>query len=164
MKKVKTWIQTRRKGFTLVETIACCLILAIVTIGAASVSAHISALKVEARNSVYLTTHNLNVMERLRQMSYSLAEGEELLNFYGGTLDMLGNRGGNPVFDSSDIYTDVYIETAPWDDFRVYNVRIDSRMVKYKQTLVSTYTMTNIGGYKTPESIEDSDEGSVVLP
>ncbi len=164
MRKKLRLLNKKRKGFTLVETIACCVILAIVTIGAVSISAHISALKVEARNTVYLSTHNLNVMERIRQMSYALSEGEELLSFYGGTLDAAGNRGGNTLFDSSDIYTDVYIQTAVWDDFRVYNVRMESRMVKYKQSLVSTYTMTNIGGYFQPESIEDGADTGVVLP
>lgn len=162
--KKRRRLRKTRKGFTLVETIACCVILAIVTIGTVSISAHISALKVEARNSVYLSTHNLNVMERLRQMSYSLTTDESLLSFYGGTMDAAGNRGGNTIFDTSEIYTDVYIQTAVWDDFKVYVVRMESRMVKYKQTLVSTYTMTNIGGYKQPESIEDGADTGVVLP
>ena len=97
-------------------------------------------------------------------MSYAQAPGEELLNFYGGTIDAAGNRSGNTIFDSSDIYTDVYIQTAVWDDFRVYSIRMESRMVKYKQTLVSTYTMTNIGGYYEPESLEEGADTGVVLP
>lgn len=143
----------KRRGFTLVETVLCCVILAVVTIGTSSVSAHISALKVEARNTVFLSTHNLNVMERLRQMAYDLGEGEVLLNYYGSEL-----------FGTSEIDTDIYIHQTTWDDFYIYNVRLESRMRKYQQTLTSTYTMTNIGGPYIPESIEDVGDTGVILP
>lgn len=135
---------TKRKGFSLIEVVACTLILAIVVIGTVSVSNKIGLMKTEARNEVQLSLHNLNIMERLRQMSYSLGEGEELLNYYS-----------SDVFGSSTINSDVYIETAIWDDFRIYNIRIESRMKGYNQDLVSAYSMTNIVGYKKPSSMDD---------
>lgn len=143
----------KRRAFTLVETVLCCVILAIVTIGTASVSAHVSALKVEARNSVFLTTHNLNVMERIRQMSYDLRDGEVLLAYYGPD-----------TFSTSEISTTAYIDQTSLDDFYVYNIRLESKMQGYQQILVSTYTMTNIGGPRKPESIEDGGDPGVTLP
>lgn len=148
MNKLRTCLK-KRKGFTLVEVIACTLLLAIVVIGAVAVSRQIAMMKTESRNSVYLSTHNLNVMERIRQMSYELAEGEELLAFYD--TDVMGNSQYNTV---------VYIETATFEHFRVYNIRIETRMIGYKQTLVSTYTMTNIGGHHVPDDFIGDGEGT----
>lgn len=127
----------RRKGFTLVETIACCVILAVVTVGVVSVSKHINSLKAEARNDVMLSLHNLDCMERLRQMAYALPTGEELLSYYS-----------SDVFGTNDFDTEVFIEMATLDDYRVYNVRIDSRVIGYKKHLVNTYIFTSIGGPK----------------
>ncbi len=148
-----------RKGFTLIEVIACTVILAIVVIGSMVVSNQISMMKTESRNTVYLSLHNLNVMERLRQMSYELEEGETLLNYYN-----------TDVFGNSQYNTDVYLENATFEHFRVYNVRIETRMIGYKQTLVSTYTLTSIGGHHVPDDfLGDSEDpadpsgGGVVL-
>lgn len=140
-------IRKKRKGFTLAEVIACTIILALVSIGTSAVSGHISALKVEARNNVYLSTHNLNVMERLRQMAYDKVETEELHSFYD-----------EDVFSTNSIITKVYVQTSIWENFRIYSVRIDSRIPGSKQKLVNTYTLTDIGGHKR---LEESNSGAV---
>lgn len=143
-----------RKGFTLVEVIACTVILVMVVIGATLVSRQISVMKTESRNTVYMSLHNLNVMERLRQMSYDLQTGEELLAYYS-----------SDTFGTSEFTTDVYVQMSTWDSFKVYSVRIETRMQGYTQLLISTYTMTNIGGYHRIEDINgtDVDEGIVIL-
>lgn len=134
-----------RKGFTLVEVVACTVILAIVTIGAVAISNQILQMKTEARNTVYLSMHNLNTMERLRQMVYELPKGQMLLSYYN-----------QDTFSSSDILTEVFIDSAVWDDFQIYEVKIESRMKIYHQLLKSSYTLTSIGGYS---NLEDSVEG-----
>lgn len=146
-----------RKGFTLVEVVSCTIILALVVMGAIVVSRQIATMKTESRNTVYLSTHNLNVMEQLRQMSYELADGEELLAFYN-----------SDTFGTSQFNTDVYIDTSLFEHFRVYNIRIESRMIGYKQTLVSTFTMTNIGGHHTPDDFiggdsQPGEDGDITL-
>lgn len=149
-----------RRGFTLVEVIASTVILAVCIIGMAIASQTITRLKTEARNDVFLTTHNLNVMERLRQMTFDLQPGEELLAYYA-----------SDTFGTSEINTDVYIDTSTLGQFRVYDVRIESRMIGYVQMLTSKYAFTNMGGYKSIESMEPGggytppdDEGDGFTP
>lgn len=148
MEKFKL-VTKKRKGFTLIEVIACTLLLGIVVIGATIVSQQIAVMKTESRNSVYLSLHNLNVMERIRQMSYELVGEEELLSFYD--TDMFGDSQYN---------TNVYIETASFEHFRVYDIRIETRMIGYRQMLVSTYTMTNIGGHHVPDDFIGAEGGT----
>ena len=130
-----------RKGFTLVEVVACTIILAMVTIGTVSISGRINVMRTDARNATYLSLHNLNVMEELRQRLYNLGPGEELPGFYNAT-----------EFSSSTITTTVKLDMATWDNFRVYDVVIDSRVNATKQPLRSRYTLTNIG---RPTYIDD---------
>lgn len=141
-----------RKGFTLVETVACCLILAVVTVGVVAISQHIALLKTESRNKVQMTLHNLDCMERLRQMSYELGDGEELLNYYDKS-----------VFSNNDFDTEVFLEMTELDTYRVYNVRMITKTVGYKQKLVNTYVFTNIGGPKPLEPEGASPAPSPVL-
>lgn len=154
-----------RKGFTLVEMIICALILAIVVICVASISGTLSTLKTETRNSIFLSMHNLNTSERLRQMVYELPEGEQLNAFYGAPT----GTGAGGVIDPSDIFstdeilTRVFVTAGSMDHFQVYVVRIESQMRGYKQRLVSSYTLTNIGGHAPGGSLEDPVESSPVL-
>lgn len=145
-------MRKRRKAFTLVEVVVCALILSLVTIGAVSVSSQINALKSSSQNTVYLTLHNLNCMEQLRQMSYDLANGVELFSHYGPD-----------VFGTSKIDTDVYLDMAKMGEFRVYSVRIQSSMKDYNDSLVNTYVFTSIGRYQNSSDVENEDSGSLVL-
>ncbi len=142
MKKLKS-----RKGFSLVEMVAVVVILAIVTIGTVLVSQSISTMRTQSRNSIYLTTHNLNVMEDLR------AEMEEL----GETGELMASYPEN-VYSTEDISTVVTIDVSNWDNFKVYNVKIESRMKKFPQKVTNTFIMTNIG---MPRPIFPEDGGAI---
>lgn len=145
-----TTIKRKRKGFSLVEMVAVAIILAVITISVTFVSQAVSVLRTQQRNSIYLSTHNLNVMEQIRREMNQLGETGELPSYYG---DVDGAQDtGIEVrdFSTTEIATRVYITKAPWDNFHVYSVRIESRVRGYVQRLNSTYILTDIGIEKDP--------------
>ena len=128
----------RRKGFTLLETIGCTVMMAFIVATVTSVSIAIDDLRAGTRNTVFMSTHNLNCMERVRQMA--LETTEDILLFYG-----------DDVMGTDDIETEVILEPATWDHFMIYSVTINSRMRDQKQKLTSKYLITNIGGVSYEE-------------
>lgn len=124
---------SKKKGFTMVEVVGCTVMLTLIVIGVVAVSKTIDEMKVSTRNTVYLSLHNLNCMERLRQIA--LSEDEGLLLSYSD--EDLG---------SDMIETTATIERATWDKYNIYNVTISSRMREMPQRLVSKYIITDIGG------------------
>lgn len=162
----------RRKGFSLVEMIAVAIMLAIITIAAVLVSETVSAMRIRARNNVLMTTHNLNVMEQLRQEMNRIGVTGKLEVYYGfaddaSERDILIASGLNPddvnnyrpnystysdqfAGNTGDIRTDVYLDISEWDHFHVYSVRIESTTIGYAQRLVNTYVLTDIGIDKNP--------------
>lgn len=129
-----------RSGFTLVEVIGATVMLALIVVAVVRVSGAIDSLRTDTRNMVYLSTHNLDCAERIRQLC--LDDSQELLLFYGD--DVLG---------SDEIETTAELEVATWDDYNVYSVKITSKMRDYEQRLVSDYLLTDIGGVRYTESI-----------
>lgn len=166
MIKIKVILGKKRKGFTLIEAVACMMVLAIVSLGMFAVSNQINQMRIRARNEIWLSMHNLNCMERLRQMSYELQPGEELLDFYGS----VGNQAGldpshgpivQDIFSTTEAETSVWINMAKLEKFRVYHVRIHSRMIGYTQTLTNTYVFTNMGG---PRYVNIGEEEGTIIP
>lgn len=135
----------KRKGFTLIEMIAATIMLAIIVISCAALSRSISAQKTVTESTVYLSTHNLNCMERLRQMAATLGQtpSEHLVEYYG-----------DDVFGSMDIETHVYVETATLEQFYVYSVVIQSKMRDLPQRLTSRYILTSIGLTSYDEAVQ----------
>lgn len=130
----------RRSGFTLVEVIGSTVMLALIVVGVVSVSMAIDGLRTQTKNAVYLSTHNLDCMERIRQMC--LDDSQEMLLYYGD--DVLG---------SDSIETTAELVPATWDHYNVYNVTIKSKMRDYQQQLTSEYLITDIGAARYTEQI-----------
>lgn len=130
----------RRRGFTLIEIIGCTVMMALIVIGVVAVSLSIDDMRVGTRNTVYLSTHNLNCMERIRQMC--LDPTQDMLLYYG-----------DDMFGSDEIETDISLTPSTWDHFTAYRVTIESRMREYRQRLTSVYLITDIGGVSYDETI-----------
>lgn len=131
-----------RRGFTLIEILAATIMLAIVVIACTQLTGAISSQKTTTESTVYLSTHNLNCMERMRQKAASLGGlvSEHLLDYYG-----------DDEFGTTDIETHIFVETASLEQFWVYRVTIQSKMRDLPQRLTSKYILTNIG-------LQDYDE------
>ena len=129
----------KRKGFTMVEMIACTVMLALLVVGVVNCVLSIQALRAKTADSVLLSTHNINCLERLRQMAAD--PYEEILLYYG-----------DETFGSSDIATDIVLEKATIGSYNVWCATITSEMRDTHRKLVSTYTITNIGGIDYTES------------
>lgn len=153
----------KRSGFTLIEMVVVTIILAIVTVACVVVSRAVNEQRIQARNSIYLTTHNLNVMEQLRQYMNQLGESGGLYSYYGYQDDdqenyQLQQQGvlnptaadRRPDYSTNDVRTEVFIEIVPWDNFHLYNIRIESKLVGYKSRVTNEYIMTDIGIEKNP--------------
>lgn len=136
----------KRRGFSLIEVIFCTVMLALIVVAVAAGSQAIGTLRTNTRDSVYLSHHNLNTMERLRQEC--LNNDGLLLNFYGD--DTLG---------TNEIETSAYLSRATWDHFYIYSVRIESKTRDTKQRLNSEYVITSIGG--STVSLDGSEVGGV---
>lgn len=155
-------LQKKRAGFTLVEMIVVTIILAIVTIACTLVAQAVNDQRIMARNSIYLTTHNLNVMEQLRREMNVQGETKELYSYYGFQDDdeerRLMEAAGldpsttplRPDYSTGDVRTEVFIEIVPWDNFHLYNIRIESKLIGYNSRVTNTYVMTDIGIEKNP--------------
>lgn len=124
----------RRKGFSLIEMITCTAILALIVIVVVRSSMAVDTLRVQTRDSVYLSLHNLNTMERLRQQC--LDDGDTMLLYYDDV-----------ALGSSTIQTEAFLKEATLDHFKVYRVRIESMMRDTHQRLTSEYIITSIGEY-----------------
>ena len=122
----------KRKGFTMIEMIASTALLTLIVIGVMSSSLMIESLETQTKNTVYLSVHNLNCMERLRKECTESDSG--LLSYYGD--DYLG---------TIDIETVAYLERATWDHFNIYRVKIQSNVRETSQVLTSEYVITDIG-------------------
>lgn len=129
----------KRKGFTMVEMIACTVMLALLVVGVVNCVLSIQALRAKTADSVLLSTHNINCLERLRQMAAD--PYEEILLYYG-----------DETFGSSAIATDIVLEKATIGSYNVWCATITSEMRDTHRKLVSTYTITNIGGIDYTES------------
>lgn len=123
----------RRKGFTLIETIATASMLALIVITVVTSSLSIAAMRKATKDTVYLSIHNLNQMERLRQIAISEEEG--LLDFYS-----------NDVLGSLTVETTAEVSRTAWDHFTVYHVTLKSKMKDSGARLTSEYVVTDIGG------------------
>lgn len=133
-------LSRKRRGFTMIEVIGCTVMMALIVSGVVAASLAIDNLRVTTRNSVYLSIHNLNCMERLRQQ---LLDGtEDMLLYYGD--DVLG---------SDTIETQATLELSTWDKFSIYSVVIESKMRDYQQRLTTEYLITDIGGVSYAEQI-----------
>ena len=122
------------------EVIGSTVMLVLVVLAVVQVSVTIDTMRVDTRNSVYLSVHNLDCMERLRQMC--LDDTQQMLLYYGD--DVLG---------SNDIETTATLRVATWDDYNIYSVTINSKMRDYQQRLVSEFLMTDIGAVGYTEQI-----------
>lgn len=193
-----TALKKKRKGFSLVEMVAVAIILAIITIACVAVMQSTATMRIASRNSIYMTTHNLNVMEKIRQEINRLGIYGELHAYYGfadndeeweiipldkknilkavfGTesnaIDILASpelvtleqrealKAQGIEFDdvvfradysTDDIRTEVFIEINPWDNFHVYSIRIESKLIGYSQRVTNTLVLTDIGIQKNP--------------
>lgn len=130
----------RRKGFTLIEVIGCTVMLCLIVIGVVAVSYSIDDMRTRTRNTVYLSIHNLDCMERVRQMC--LDPTQDILLYYG-----------DDTFGSDDIETEVTLTPSAWDHYTVYSVTVSSKMREQNQRLVSEYLITDIGGVSYDEEI-----------
>lgn len=153
-----TRVVRKRKAFSLVEMIAVTVVLAIIVIACTRVTQATSALRIQARNAILLTTHNLNVMEKLNQELNRLGVDGTLHPYYGFADDdserqLIVAAGGDPNdmnlyrpdFSSTSIRTEVFVEESVMGNFYVYNVSIESKVIGYPQRLVSRVVFTNIG-------------------
>lgn len=138
-----------RKGFSLVEMVAVAICLAIITVSVVSVSQAVSVLRTQQRNAIYLSIHNLNVMEQLRKEMNDLGETGELSTYYGPVDESLNTGIVTRDFSNVDINTKVYVTKVPWDNFIVYQVKIESKVRGYVQKLTNTYILTDIGIQKS---------------
>lgn len=173
----------KRKGFSLVEMIAVAIMLAIITISCVLVSHTVSAMRIRSRNNILMSTHNMNVMEQLRQEMNEIGITGRLEVYYGfqdddserrileaafaedptdpkKDPDNLDNyRPNYSTYDdqlapnTGDIRTDVHIDISEWDNFHIYKVRIESSVIGYAQTLVNDYVLTDIGIERDPTRI-----------
>ena len=132
----------RRRGFTLIEIIGATVMMALIVIGVVAVSLSIDDMRVGTRNTVYMSTHNLNCIERIRQMC--LDPTQDMLLYYG-----------DDAFGSDTIETEVFLELATWDKFSIYRVTIESRMREGGQRLTNVYLITDIGGVSFDESVNE---------
>lgn len=114
--------------------------MALIVISVVSVSLAIDDMRVGTRNTVFMSTHNLDCMERIRQMCYDPTQ--DLLLYYG-----------DEFFGTDTIETDVTLEPATWDQFTIYRVTINSKMRDTSQRLVSKYIITDIGSVSFNEEI-----------
>lgn len=94
----------------------------------------IDTLRVQTRDSVYLSLHNLNTMERLRQQC--LEDGSTMLLYYDDV-----------ALGTATIETEAFLKEASVDHFRIYKVRIESKVRDTNQRLTSEYIITSIGEY-----------------
>lgn len=125
----------RFKGFSMIEMVSSIALLALIVIAVAKASMAIDALRVQTRETVYLSLHNLNVMERLRQMCLENSDG--IMLFYG-----------DAEFGTLDVETEAFLKEASIDNFKVYKVRIESKTRDTNQRLTSEYIITDIGAYE----------------
>lgn len=130
----------RRAGFTMLEMVATAAFMAIIVVSLIATSDSVSTLRTNTRDTVYLSVHNLNCMERLRQMCLSADSG--LLYYYGDS-----------DFGTTDIETEIFIERAEWDSFNIYSVRIESKIRESRNRLVADYVLTDIGATVLRESV-----------
>ena len=137
----------RRKGFSLVEMIVCTVILAVVTVGMASVSGQITSMKTRSREDVLVGAHNLNTMERVRQM---MRDGE--LSLEGSTY----LKGGE--FSTTQFSTEVYAEPTKLDSYNVVAVRIESTLNGSSRKIASTCVLTDIGGKRASTNGPSGDD------
>lgn len=145
-----TFLKKKRRGFSLVEMVAVAIVLAITVISVTYISQAASVLRTQHRNSVYLTTHQLNVMEKLRREMNQLGENAELESYYGAVDPAEHPDIVTKDFSTTSITTEVYVTKSTWDNFNIYYIQIDSRMKGYVQRLKSTYILTDIGIEKDP--------------
>lgn len=124
----------RRKGLSMIEMITCTIILALIVITVVRSSMAIDTLRVQTRDSVYLSLHNLNTMERLRQQC--LEDGSTMLLYYDDV-----------ALGTATIETEAFLKEASVDHFRIYKVRIESKVRDTNQRLTSEYIITSIGEY-----------------
>lgn len=124
----------RRKGFSMIEMITCTIILALIVITVVRSSMAIDTLRVQTRDSVYLSLHNLNTMERLRQQC--LEDGSTMLLYYDDV-----------ALGTATIETEAFLKEASVGHFRIYKVRIESKVRDTNQRLTSEYIITSIGEY-----------------
>lgn len=125
-----------RKGFTLLEMLASTIFMAFIVLAAMQLTLALETQRTVASDTIYLSIHNLNCMERLRQMAQQLSLDST------GTLQ---SYYSDSIFGTIEVKTEVYIDEANLGEYHVYNVRIESRMRDFPQKLYSEYILTDIG-------------------
>lgn len=124
----------------MLESIASALILSIIIIGVLSVKRVVQTESIRARESLYMSMHQLNVMEELKQM----AGRARLLAYYGPT-----------EFSTLEYETTVNIEESAMGDFIIYYVEMDTYNEDKSEHMHNAFTMTNIGATQKEESLDD---------
>lgn len=136
--KLKRWHRfKRRKGFTLVEVIATAVLISLIVVIVVQATMSVNALRVKTSDSVRLSVHNLNTIERLRQMCQDETYG--LLRFYG-----------DEVLGSTEVETTATIDWTLWDRYYIYDVVLESKMRGTGNRLVSRCVITDIVSTELP--------------
>lgn len=129
-----------RKGFSMLESIASAIILSIIIIGVLSVKRTVQAENIRARESLYMSMHQLSVMEELKQMSGR----SRLLAYYGPS-----------EFSTLEFETTVNVTESSIGDFLVYYVELNTYNEDKSEHMRNTFTMTNIGSTQREDSLDD---------
>lgn len=124
-------MEMKRRG-TIAESLLSMVLLVVVAMALIQVTNTVMATKTRTRDTVFLSLHNVNCYEKLRQ---ELIKGDgQILKYYGD--DYLG---------SSTIYTEANVEVSTLDTYSIYEITVSSRQRATKTKLRSTYLLTNIG-------------------
>lgn len=142
-KSKRTLHLRKRHGITLIEMVFSMAVFVVIVMFTAQISQNISGLKNRTTDTVYLSMHNLNVMERIRQ--WSSEPYGDLLLYYGD--DEVG---------TTDIQTSAELVKSTCGTFNIYEVKITSKMRANRTRLVTTYVVTDIGGTRLVEEINPS--------
>ena len=122
----------RRKGNTLIDVIVSTALITFICIVVVQSTLAIDGMRAATRNTVFMSVHNLNCMERIRLLCQENPGG--LLLYYGD--DQMG---------SLKYETEVTLEPTMWDHFNIYEVKVSTKMREGEQRLVSNYIITDIG-------------------
>lgn len=138
--KIREWSHESRRGFTLVEMVACTVILSMVILGIISVAKTIKTSQVESRNNTYMAMHQLNIIGRIKKMAL---ESEHLMGYYA-----------EDVFSTSEFRTTVTVQESSLGEFLVYRVEMRTETVETGDRMSNSFIITNIGGPRHESSLE----------
>lgn len=115
--------------------------MALIILGVMKVTVTINSLRTATRDTVYLSVHNLNCMEKIRQ-DFVYGDRSPLL-YYGD--DELG-----------DLYitTSAELSQSSWGNYNIYYVVLKSRMRESSVSLTNEFMFTDIGEFKFTEEAD----------